>query len=248
VGATVAAVPSLTTGSVTLHYETWGEGPAVLLLAPGGLRASRIETWAQAPWNPIETLRNRYLVVAMDQRNTGTSFAPITANDGWPSYAHDQLAVMDHLGIERFSVLGMCIGGAFIMELLAEVPARIAAAVVLQPIGQAENRGAFRAIFDQWRDGIADDHPEASEADWEGCWSNLYGTDNVLWSVPDALLPTIETPVLVLQGDDVYHPRVASQHLATTVPKATLIERWKDPTDQPAARAAIDDFLAAYAR
>jgi pimeloyl-ACP methyl ester carboxylesterase len=236
-------VPTLETGSVTLHYETWGAGPPVLLLAPGGLRASRIETWANAPWNPIEALSDRHHVVAMDQRNTGTSFAPITAADGWGSYAADQVAVMDHLGIERFSVLGMCIGGAFIMRLISEVPERITAAVALQPIGQVDNRSEFRAIFDEWRTGIAGDHPEATDADWEGVWSNLFGGDDLLWSVPDALLPTIDTPLLVLQGDDVYHPKEASQQLAASVPTATLIERWKDPADQPAARAAVDDFL-----
>lgn len=237
-------MPTLENGPVKLHYETRGQGPPVLLLAPGGLRASCIDTWAQAPWNPIEALSGSYLVVAMDQRNTGSSFAPITADDGWPSYAADQLAVMDHLGIERFSVLGMCIGGAFIMELIAEVPERIEAAVVMQPIGQAGNRDEFRKIFDDWRNGIAGDHPEATESDWEGCWSNLYGGDNLLWSVPDSLLPTIDTPILVLQGDDVYHPREASQRLAALAPTATLVERWKDPADQPAARATVDAFLA----
>jgi pimeloyl-ACP methyl ester carboxylesterase len=246
VGTTVLAVPILTSGPVTLNYETWGDGPAVLLLAPGGLRASRIETWAHAPWNPIEALAGRHRVVAMDQRNTGTSFAPITAADGWPSYAGDQLALMDHLGIERFSVVGMCIGGAFILELVSEVPERIDAAVAFQPIGLDANRDEFRSMFDQWRDSIADGHPEATETDWEGCWSNLFGGDDVLWSVPDSLLPTIGTPILVLQGDDVYHPREASRRLAATAPNATLIEQWKDPADQPAARAAVDQFLAEH--
>src|SRR5262249_19221219 len=156
-----AAVPTLQHGPATLRYEARGDGPAILFLAPGGLRASRIETWAHAPWNPVDALADRYRVVAMDQRNTGTSTAPITAADGWADYAADQLAVMDHLGIERFSVVGMCIGGAFIAELLAEVPDRIAAAVAFQPIGLDGNRDAFRAMFDQWREDIGADHPEA---------------------------------------------------------------------------------------
>jgi pimeloyl-ACP methyl ester carboxylesterase len=240
-------VPTLERDGITLRYDTWGDGPPVLLLAPGGLRGSRIEAWSQAPWNPIDALSDRHRVIAMDQRNTGTSVAPVTAEDGWPSYASDQLAVMDHLGVEHFSVVGMCIGGAFVMELLSEVPERVDAAVAMQPIGLDGNRQEFRDIFDQWRDGIAADHPEATDADWEGLWNNLYGRDNLLWSVPDSFLPTIETPLLVLQGNDVYHPKVASQRLAGTAPGATLIERWKDPADQPAARAAVDDFLSAHA-
>jgi pimeloyl-ACP methyl ester carboxylesterase len=183
----------------------------------------------------------------MDQRNTGTSFAPITAADGWSSYAADQLAVMDHLGIERFAVLGMCIGGAFIMELLDEVPERVTAAVALQPVGLDDNRDAFRSMFDEWRAGIGADHPEATDADWEGCWTNMFGGDDVLLSVPDGKPAELDTPILVLQGDDLYHPRSASRLVADTAPRATLIERWKDPADQPAARAAVDGFLAAHA-
>jgi pimeloyl-ACP methyl ester carboxylesterase len=241
-------VPTLENGPVSLHYETRGEGPPVLLLAPGGLKGSRIDTWERAPWNPIDALADRYHVVAMDQRNTGTSFAPITAADGWATYEADQLALMDHLGIERFSVLGMCIGGAFIMKLLTDVPLRINAAVALQPIGLVGNRTEFRAMFDEWRGAIADEHPEAAAADWDALWSNLFGNDNLLWSVPDSLLATVQTPLLVLQGDDVYHPKEASQQLAASVPSATLIEQWKDPADQAAARAAVDDFLADHAR
>src|SRR5262245_50129970 len=95
------AVPTLENGPVTLHYQTSADGPPLLMLAPGGLRASRAETWSRAPWNPIEALSDRYRVVVMDQRNTGTSFAPVTAEDGWTAYAADQLALMDHLGFER---------------------------------------------------------------------------------------------------------------------------------------------------
>jgi len=155
--------------------------------------------------------------------------------------------VMDHLGIERFSVIGMCIGGSFIAELLAEVPDRIAAAVAFQPIGLDGNRDAFRAMFDQWRQDIGADHPEAADADWEGCWTNLFGADHLLWSVPDDRLPALTTPTLVLQGNDVYHPQVASEQMASLLPNAALIPAWKEPADQPAARAAVEDFLARHA-
>ena len=58
---------------------------------------------------------------------------------------------------------------------------------------------------------------------------------------------TIETPILVLQGDDLYHPQqgvTAARRGSRRA--ATLIERWKEPADQPAARAAVDEFLAAH--
>jgi pimeloyl-ACP methyl ester carboxylesterase len=239
-------VPILESGPVRLRYEEQGQGSAVLMLAPGGLRASRIETWANAPWNPIDALAHRYRVIAMDQRNAGASFGPIDADDGWSTYAADQLAVMDHLGIERFAVVGMCIGGSFILELIEEAPERVAAAVAMQPIGLVANRDHFRMMFDEWRTNIGGDHPEATDADWEGIWSNLFGGDQLLWSVPDSFLVSVTTPLLVLQGDDAFHPKEASQQLAALAPGAVLVEHWKHPDDQPAARAAVDDFLATH--
>ena len=183
----------------------------------------------------------------MDQRNTGTSTGPIEEGDGWHTYAADQLALMDHLGIDRFAVLGMCIGGAFILELLETAPERITAAVALQPVGQHDNRDAFRNIFETWRDELAAQHPEADDAAFESLFSALFGGDQLLWSVPDESLTSIETPLLVLRGNDEFHPSVASERLAEAAPNATLIQDWKPEEHQPAARRAVDDFLAAHA-
>lgn len=237
----------LETPSATIRYETSGDGPAVLLLAPGGVRASCVEAWERAPWNPIEQLEEGFHIVAMDQRNCGRSTAPVTASDGWSSYMGDQLAIMDHLGADRFAVVGMCIGGAFIASLLDQVPDRVTAAVAMQPIGRHDNVGGFRQAFDDWRQAIAGDHPEATDAVWESVWSNLYGTDNLLWSVTDDRMAAMETPLLVLQGDDHFHPKVASQQLAENAPNATLIERWKGDDDVAEARAAVHAFLRSHA-
>lgn len=235
-------------GDVQIFYEDAGEGSPVLCLAPGGLSASRIESWERAPWNPVRELVGAHRVVAMDQRNTGRSFAPVTAGDGWGSYAADQLALMDHLGIETFAVVGMCIGGAFVMRLIAQAPERVTAAVAMQPIGLDGNRDVFMGLFDRWRREVAAEHPEASDSDWDAFGAALFGADRLVWSVDDEFLPTVAHPLLVLQGDDQYHPSSVSQRLAAQIPSASLIERWKDPADAAAAGAAIEAFLAAHAR
>ena len=50
-------------------------------------------------------------------------------------YADDQLGLMDHLGIDKFMVMGFCIGGPFIWSLLKRAPNRIVASVLAQPVG-----------------------------------------------------------------------------------------------------------------
>ena len=44
---------------------------------------------------------------------------------------------MDHLGIDKFMVMGFCIGGPFIWNLLKRAPDRVVAAVLAQPSGFA---------------------------------------------------------------------------------------------------------------
>jgi pimeloyl-ACP methyl ester carboxylesterase len=238
---------TMTYDSVTIRYEVRGDGPPLLALAPGGLRASRAESWQAAPIDPLAALSDGFRVVAMDQRNTGTSVAPVTAEDGWGSYARDQLALMDELGVDRFAVIGMCIGGAFIARLLADAPGRVTAAVALQPIGLDGNRESFRGMFDAWRAGIADEHPEADEATWERVWSNLFGSDRPLFSADESALRQVDVPVLVCQGADEYHPTSASRLFAGAVPRSEYVERWKEGDDRDAALGTVRRFLETHA-
>ena len=94
-------MPMLSRDDVHLYYEEHGTGFPLLLIAPGGMR-SAVSCWDSTPWNPIEQLSPHYRVIAMDQRNAGRSVAPVRATDSWHTYTADQLALLDHLGVERF--------------------------------------------------------------------------------------------------------------------------------------------------
>jgi len=179
----------------------------------------------------------------MDQRNTGTSWAPLSSSDGWDCYRADQLALMDYLGIDTFAVVGMCIGGAFIARLLADAPDRVTAAVAMQPIGFDSNRDTFYRLFDDWKAGVQVDHPEADEDTWRSLRANLFGADRLVWSVDDDQLAGLDRPLLVLAGNDEYHPFSVSRRLAETVPTATFVEHWKRPEDLPETHRRIVEFL-----
>ena len=60
----------------------------------------------------------------MDLRNAngGQSSGPLEIDRPWDAYADDQLGLMDHLGIKEFMVMGFCIGGPFIWNLLKRAP------------------------------------------------------------------------------------------------------------------------------
>lgn len=228
---------------VRIHYTDTGTGFPVLSIAPGGMR-STMDKWAAMPWNPLEALKGEYRIIAMDQRNAGDSRAPITADDGWPTYTGDQLALLDHLGVERCHVVGMCIGGPYSLALAMAAPERIASAVLLQPIGLDDNRQAFVEMFDGWAAEIGADHPEADTEVFAAFRHGMYGGEFVFVASRDEIA-AMETPLLVAMGDDLYHPQSVSREIAAAGRDVTFLERWKDDDVVAATDASIKAFLAA---
>jgi pimeloyl-ACP methyl ester carboxylesterase len=144
------------------------------MIAPGGMY-SCAAFWPACPWDLIAQLEDDYRLIVMDQWNADRSRGPVSADDGWHTYRDDQLALMDHLGLDRFHVAGMCIGGSFIMGLIDVAPERLVSAVVMQPIGRHNNQAESDAHFDEWRDHIREHHPDMTDADWLSFKTNIMG-------------------------------------------------------------------------
>ena len=237
-------MPFFECDDVRIYYEVKGDGFPVLLLAPGGMRSS-ISMWEDVPYNAIERLAPHYKVIAMDQRNAGRSTAPIKDIDGWRVYTNDQVSLLDHLGVDRFHVAGMCIGGPFVMGLADAVPERIASAVMLQPIGFDDNRQTFFELFDGWAEEVKPLHPSMSENGWINFRSAMFGGD-FLFNVSEDFVSNCQIPLLVLMGGDIYHPEVTSRRVVELAPRATLLEHWQNPKDVDTASTTINSFLAEH--
>jgi pimeloyl-ACP methyl ester carboxylesterase len=235
-------MPTFERAGVHIHYEEAGAGFPVLLLAPGGMRSS-IPFWDKAPFHPVRELSDEFRVIAMDQRNAGRSSAPITAEDGWHSYTDDHLALLDHLGVQRAHLLGGCIGAAFSLALIERAPERVASAILQQPIGLSPyNREVFYDLFDSWADELeAGGRGMASEAR-AAFRERMYGGDFV-FSVPPSVVEACPVPLLVLRGDDIYHPSETSTRIAELAPRADLIPSWKGGEDLARARVRVREFL-----
>ncbi|MCC5886432.1 MAG: alpha/beta hydrolase [Gammaproteobacteria bacterium] len=237
-------MPTFKAGKLSIHYDIEGEGFPVLLLAPGGMR-SAAALWERAPFDPRKVLADSFQVISMDQRNAGASRGPVSGADGWHTYAHDQLALLDHLGVQRCHVLGMCIGGPFCLGLMAAAPERIAAGVLLQPIGLDGNRDEFFDLFDGWAAGLRESHPQVADADWAAFRERMFGGEFVFHPDRDTVA-SLEQPMLVLRGDDAYHPASVSEALADVAPRAELLHSWKEGPDCDAAVQRIRGFLTEF--
>src|ERR1700755_472779 len=102
-------MPFATNGTVKLHWESFGEGPAVLLIAGQGMT---VDGW----WATIPVLARSFRVIAFDNRDTGRS-----TRSPWPysaaQMAGDALAVLDAAGEERAHVYGISLGSLVAQEL-----------------------------------------------------------------------------------------------------------------------------------
>src|SRR5262245_47563464 len=122
-------------GPVRIHYEEAGSGFPLLLISGGGLNSTI--AGLRNPFDVIGEFKGEYRCIAADLRNSnaGQSSGPLEVDRPWDSHTDDQLGVMDHLRINKFMVMGFCIGGPFIWNLLKRAPDRIVAAVLAQPVG-----------------------------------------------------------------------------------------------------------------
>ena len=240
-------MPSIQHHGASIYYEEFGQGFPILTFAPAGLQ-SIIDVWngPSAPVNPTTEFAGSFRVIAMDQRNAGgQSRAPITAQDGWHTYAADHIALLDHLRIDRCHLYGQCIGGSFIMSLLKAQPQRVASAVLAQPIGRVGEMKLGRAArFDAWAKTLGD-HPEVTESVLDAFYQNLYGP-GFAYSVDRAFVSRCKTPCLVLAGNDEAHPFAISEEMAKLLPSAELITEWKEGAALVSARARIKQFLAEH--
>ena len=236
-------MPIFRRDQVNIHYEIKGDGFPILLFAPGGM-LSAASFWENAEWDPIKTLSPHFTVIAMDQRNAGSSRAPVSGSDGWHSYAEDHLALLDHLNIDQTHLLGGCIGGPYCLGVIKAHRERVASAVLQQSIGSDNNRELFYAMFDNWADEIKDEHPEVKAEDWLAFRSNMYDGE-FLYNVDRDFVAACSVPMLVLMGSDPYHPETISRELADLAPNVTLIEEWKNPVKDGTVEAVISFLKAA---
>ncbi|MGC1502518.1 MAG: alpha/beta hydrolase [Sulfitobacter sp.] len=116
-------MPDLPLDDVTLHYEINGSGPPLLLLA-GMLSDSA----AWAGFLPL--LTTEFTVIRPDNRTTGRT-VPWDAPADCSLMAQDALALMGHLGFERFHVGGHSLGGLLSLEIAHMAPDRTASCTVL---------------------------------------------------------------------------------------------------------------------
>jgi pimeloyl-ACP methyl ester carboxylesterase len=241
-------------GSVRIYYEEAGSGFPLMLLPGGGLNATISFFAGNSPFNAIEEFKGQYRCIAADLRNapSGQSTGPVEVDRTWDSYADDQLGLMDHLGIDKFMVMGFCIGGPFIWNLLKRAPNRVVAGVLAQPVGwRPEMRdpkypGSF---WTSWPPAITAKRPEIAKPVADQFATRMFETNpDFVFTVTRDFVRGCQNPVLILPDEVPAHPYAVAMECAMLAPKAEVsMFPWKEPKERiPLAVRQIHSFLKAH--
>lgn len=224
---------------ITIGYDDEGTGE-VLVLVHG-------HPFDRTMWRPqVEHFSAKgWRVIAADLRGYGeTTVVPgITPLD---VFAADVAGLLDHLGVERFVLGGLSMGGQIVMQCVQAFPERLKGVILADTFAQAETEEGRRdrnAMADRLlREGmsgyaaevkwkmVARHNPEAAEfvaglmhaAPPEGAAAALRGRAER----PDysETLEKITVPTLVIVGsEDEYTPVKDAEYMSERVPGSTLV-------------------------
>jgi pimeloyl-ACP methyl ester carboxylesterase len=239
-------------GPVRIHYEEAGSGFPLLLIAGGGLN-STMAGLPRSPFNPIEEFKGEYRCIFADLRNAnaGQSSGPLEIDRPWDSHTDDHLGLLDHLGVDKFMVLGFCIAGPFIWNLLKRAPDRVVAAVPAQPVGFRPEMPTvlYDGSMTGWGPELVKRRPDITMEMVEKYLTRMYRTNpDFVFTVTRDFVRNCRTPVLILPDDVPAHPLAVAMECAMLAPKAEVsIYPWKEPPARiPLAVRQIRSFLRAH--
>lgn len=227
-------MPFYERGDVHIYYEEVGSGFPLLIIPGGGLNSKVSSLQTSVPFNPMERYKDDFRCISADLRNAndGQSSGPLEIDRPWDAYSDDHLGLMDHLGIREFLVMGFCIGGPMIHNLLRLAPERVVAAALMQPSGfSPEHPDIFyQNNIKGWGPPLCEKRPEVTMAMVHDFLTNMY-TDRAdfVFTVTRDFVRSLQTPLLVAPDNIPAHPYAAAMEVANLAPNSEVtIFPWKD--------------------
>lgn len=247
-------MPFFEKGAVRIHYEEAGSGFPLLVIPGGGLNSTVAGLATKShPFNPFDEFMNEFRVISADLRNAkgGESTGPLEVDRPWDAYTDDQIGLMDHLGIGKFLVLGFCIGGPFIWNMLQRAGDRVVAAIPAQPSGWRPEMPtlSYDNNMKTWGPELCVSRPDITMDMVDAFLTNMYRkrADFVYTATRD-FVRNCQTPILVLPDDVPAHPYAVAMETVRLAPNAQVsLYPWKDTPDKiPLAVRHVRTFLRAH--
>ena len=238
-------MPFYERGPNHIYYEEAGSGFPLLIIPGGGLNstvASLADFGALQPHGRHTKTTSAVSPPTCAMPIWGQSSGPLEIDRPWDAHSDDQLGLMDHLGIKEFLVMGFCIGGPMIHNLLRRAPERVVAAALMQPSGfRPEMPDIFyRNNITGWGPPLCEKRPEITMDLVHDFLTSMY-TDRAdfVFTVSRDFVRALQTPLLIAPDDVPAHPYECAMEVASLAPNSEVtIYPWKD------SQAHIDEVVA----
>ncbi|WP_174269581.1 alpha/beta fold hydrolase [Vibrio ichthyoenteri] len=168
-----------------MAYQDVGQGPVVLF--------GHSYLWDSQMWAPqIEQLSQSFRCIVPDLWAHGESDNAPSATRSLQDYAKQILALMDHLNIDQFAIVGLSVGGMWGAEVVALAPQRVRAIALMDTFVGLEPEVAHKKYF------------------------AMLDTINTVKHVPEALIEAV-TPLFFARNAEQDNPELVAmfkRHLA----------------------------------
>jgi pimeloyl-ACP methyl ester carboxylesterase len=242
-------MPFYEKGNVRIRYEEAGKGFPLFIIYGGGLNSK--VTYGNGPFNAMAEFSSEYRCITMDLRNAndGQSTGPLDFDDPWNAHTSDQLGLLDHLGVDKFFVMGFCIGNPLIWNLLQRAPGRIVAAVSAQPSGvdPKNPKWFYNSNIKGWAPKLIASRPEINMGMVERFLEKMYGNVDFVLTATRDFVRNCHTPLLVLPDNTDAHPYSTCMEMVSLAPNVQVsLFPWKDKKENVAlAVRHVRTFLKA---
>ena len=245
-------MPFYEKGKVRIHYEEAGSGFPLFIIPGGGLNANIGKFDESHPFNPMTGFKAEYRCIALDLRNAngGQSTGPLEFDRPWDAHAEDMFGLLDHLKVDKFMVMGFCIGNPLLWNLIKRQPQRIVAAVSAQPSGfRADLPDHFyRTNIAKWAPQLCASRPDITMDMADKYLKKMYlSNPDFVFSVDRDFVRNCPIPLLVLPDDTEAHVYKVAMEMVHLAPNAQVsLYPWKDTKENTAlAVRHVRSFLRA---
>jgi len=148
-------------------------------------------------------------------------------------------------------VMGFCIGGPFIWNLLRRAPQRVVAPVLVNPSGsRPEKRDLFYENNTKgWGAELTKRRPEITKETVDKFLTKMYRSNpDFVFTVTRDFVRACQTPLLVVPDDTPPHPYAVAMETVMLAPKSQVtLYPWQEPKERiPVVVRQIRTFMQAH--